>query len=68
MGIFRVGGPRGWGGGSASGCWGILVKKVIFIKKGNTHVMPGHQEKIDVTIEIITRFCNPLRSRMPQTF
>ena len=35
---------------------GILVKKVIFIEKGNTHVMPGHQEKIDVTIEIITGF------------
>ena len=35
---------------------GILVKKVIFIEKGNTHVMPGHQEKNDVTIEIIIRF------------
>ena len=35
---------------------GILVKKVIFIEKGNTHVMPGHQEKINVTIEIITGF------------
>ena len=35
---------------------GILVKKVIFIEKGNTHVMPGHQEKIHVTIEIINGF------------
>ena len=32
---------------------GILVKKVIFIEKGNIHVMPGHQEKNHVTIEII---------------
>ena len=36
--------------------WGILVKKVIFIENGNTHVMPGHQEKIHVTIEIIIGF------------
>jgi hypothetical protein len=32
------------------------VKKVLFIEKGNTFVMPGHQEKIAVTIEIISGF------------
>ena len=35
---------------------GILVKKVIFIEKDNTQVMPGHQEKIHATIEIIIGF------------
>ena len=35
---------------------GILVKKVIFIEKGFTFVMHGHQEKNDVTIEIICGF------------
>ena len=34
----------------------IIVKKVIFVEKGNTHVMPGHQEKNHVTIEIIFGF------------
>ena len=40
------------------------MTKVIFIEKGNTHVMPGHQEKIDVTIEIIIRLLYPFGSRM----
>ena len=43
---------------------GILVKKIIFIEKGNTHVMPAHQEKNHVTIEIIIRFLYPFGSRM----
>ena len=45
--------------------WGILVKKVIFIEKGNTFVMTGHTEKIDVTIEIISQFWYSFGSRMP---
>ena len=47
---------------------GILVKKLIFIENGNTHVMPGHQEKIYVTIEIIIGLLYPFGSRMHYTF
>ena len=39
------------------------MKKVIFIEKGNTQLMRGHQERIQVTIEIIIGFLYPFGSR-----